>query len=241
MCSAKAEAVKASAGVDTAPVWATLLDTKGPEIRTAMLRGGKPIALEAGERIVVEAVGDRYTEFEGYKTDAETRIGLSYAKLCSSIGVGDCILLADGTISIRVDELLSPTELRGTVLNSKELGQRKNCNLPGVTVDLPVLTEKDVHDLRNFACKHSVDYVAASFVQSAADVRFIRSVLDSAGGFEVRIIAKIENQAGVTAYDEILREADGIMVARGDLGARACGRSTSSCMHRNRAGMCLLP
>ena len=101
---------------------ATLLDTKGPEIRTAMLKDHKAIDLEAGQSIIVEAVGARYTEFEGYKTDSETRIGLSYAKLCSSVKPGNKILLADGSLSISVDEILSDTELRGTVLNSKALG-----------------------------------------------------------------------------------------------------------------------
>ena len=176
---------------------ATLLDTKGPEIRTAMLREGKNITLEAGQDIVVEAVGDRYTQFEGYKTDKETRIGLSYSKLCQSVKPGNKILLADGTVSIEVVEILSETELRGRVLNTKELGQRKNCNLPGVKVDLPVLMDKDIDDLQNFACKHKMDYVAASFVQSAEDVRFIRRVLDEAGGHKIKIISKIENFEGL--------------------------------------------
>jgi pyruvate kinase len=199
---------------------ATLLDTKGPEIRTAMLRGGKNVKLEKGQSIVIEAVGDRYSEFEGYKDAAETRIGLSYAKLCSSVSTGNKILLADGTISIEVQEILSPTELRGTVLNSKELGQRKNCNLPGVKVDLPVLMAKDIDDLQNFCCKHGMDFVAASFVQSKADVDFIRRILDEAGGQHVKIISKIENQAGLVHFDEILEATDGVMVARGDLGVR---------------------
>ena len=180
---------------------AALLDTKGPEIRTAMLRDAKSISLEQGQSIVVEAVGDRYTDFEGYKDDNETRIGLSYARLCQSVGPGNDILLADGTITIRVDEVLSATELRGTVLNSKELGQRKNCNLPGVKVDLPVLMDKDVHDLQAFACAHGVDFVAASFVQSKADVEFIRATLDAAGGHSIRIISKIENMAGLQNFD----------------------------------------
>ena len=143
---------------------AVLLDTKGPEIRTAMLRGGDNIKLEAGQEIIVEAVGPRYTEFEGYKTDKETRIGLSYEKLATSVSPGNRILVADGSISIEVVEVMSETEVRGKVLNTKELGQRKNCNLPGVKVDIPVLTEKDINDLENFAAKHELDYVAASFV-----------------------------------------------------------------------------
>ena len=193
----KAQKLKDSKLLPCKPSWATLLDTKGPEIRTAMLREGKNITLEAGQDIVVEAVGDRYTQFEGYKTDKETRIGLSYSKLCQSVKPGNKILLADGTVSIEVVEILSETELRGRVLNTKELGQRKNCNLPGVKVDLPVLMDKDIDDLQNFACKHKMDYVAASFVQSAEDVRFIRRVLDEAGGEQIRIISKIENSEGL--------------------------------------------
>lgn len=121
---------------------AVLLDTKGPEIRTAMLHDGKDIQLEQGQEIIVEAVGDRYVSFQGHKTDEETRIGLSYDKLCQSVVPGNRILVADGTISIEVLEIMSDTELRGKVLNSKALGQRKNCNLPGVKVELPVLMDK---------------------------------------------------------------------------------------------------
>eukprot|EP00798_Chlamydomonas_sp_ICE-L_P024510 gene24510-10112_t len=197
---------------------AVLLDTKGPEIRTAMLRGNKPIDLVAGQTIIVEAVGARYTEFEGYKDEKETRIGLSYDKLCQSVGPGNKILLADGSLSIRVEEVLNATELRCTVMNSKQLGERKNGNLPGVKVDIPVLTEKDIGDLQNFAAKHKMDYVAASFVQSKADVDFIRKTLDAAGGQDVKIISKIENAEGLINFDEILEATDGIMVARGDLG-----------------------
>jgi pyruvate kinase len=182
----KGEQLKVKGALPAPPQWATLLDTKGPEIRTAMLRDHKPITLEAGQAIIIEAVGDRYTSFEGYKDEKETRIGLSYDKLCSSVSVGNKILLADGSLSIQVEEILSPTELRGTVLNSKSLGERKNGNLPGVKVDIPVLTAKDIDDLQNFAAKHQMDYVAASFVQSKADVEFIRRILDEAGGKDVR-------------------------------------------------------
>jgi pyruvate kinase len=81
---------------------ATMLDTKGPEVRTAMLRDGKKILLESGQEIIIEAVGDRYTEFEGFKNEKETRIGLSYSKLCQSVAPGNTILLSDGTITIKV-------------------------------------------------------------------------------------------------------------------------------------------
>eukprot|EP00892_Ulva_mutabilis_P005713 jgi/Ulvmu1/3513/UM162_0020.1 len=218
VCDARASEIKAQTGAQWGPVWGALLDTKGPEIRTAMLRGGESLQLEKDQDIIVEAVGDAYTEFEGYTDEKETRIGLSYAKLCSSVSPGDRILLADGSVAITVQKILSPTELLGQVMGSCSLGQRKNCNLPGVKVDLPVLTDKDIHDLQQFACKHAMDFVAASFVQSAADVRFIRSVLDGAGGFDIKIISKIENQEGLNNFAEILRETDGIMIARGDLG-----------------------
>jgi len=165
VCGQKEAAAKATQHT-VGPRWASLLDTKGPEIRTAMLRDHKPISLEAGQEVVIEAVGATYTKFEGYKEEGgETRIGLSYDKLCQSVKPGNLILLSDGSISIRVDEILSDTELRGTVLNSKVLGERKNCNLPGVKVEIPVLTEKDINDLQNFAAKYRMDYVAASFVQ----------------------------------------------------------------------------
>ena len=185
-----------------------------------MLKDGKDIELEAGQSIIIEAVGDAYTKWEGYKDPAtgETKIGLSYAKLCRDVKPGNKILLADGSISITVDEIVGETTLKGTVLNSKKLGQRKNGNLPGVKVDIPVLTDKDIEDLQKFACAHNMDFVAASFVQSAADVQFIRRILDEAGGQKIRIISKIENLEGLNNYDEILRESDGIMVARGDLG-----------------------
>ncbi|GIL58673.1 hypothetical protein Vafri_13670 [Volvox africanus] len=198
---------------------AYLLDTKGPEIRTAMLRGGKDIQLEAGQELTVVAVGDAYDKWEGYKDDAtgETKIGISYAKLCQSVVPGSRILVADGSLAIEVVGFLSDTELRGRCLNSKSLGQRKNVNLPGVHVDIPVLTPKDIEDLQKFCCGNRMDFVAASFVQSAVDVRLIRRVLDDAGGHHVKIISKIENEAGLMNYDDILRESDGIMVARGDL------------------------
>ena len=161
-----------------------------------MLKGGEPIRLVQGQEVIIEAVGDSYTTFEGYSNEKETRIGLSYAKLCQSVKPGGKILMADGTISIEVLELLSDTELKGKVLNSKELGQRKNCNLPGAKVDLPVLMKKDIDDLQQIAAKHQMDLVAASFVQTKEDVLNIRQVLDEAGGHKVRIISKIENQVG---------------------------------------------
>merc|ERR1712032_1236222 len=103
------------------------------------------------------------------------------------------------------------------VMNSVKLGERKNCNLPGVKVDLPVLQEKDKDDLQKFGIPQGVDFVAASFVQSADDVRLIRKTLGLRGR-SIKIISKIENEEGLINLDEIIQESDGIMVARGDLG-----------------------
>ena len=217
-CAKEGAAMKEELGLDYTPHWACLLDTKGPEIRTAMLKDHEPIYLEKNQPITIEAVGDRYTEFQGYKTDEETRIGLSYAKLCQSVKPGNNILIADGSISIRVDSIESDTVLKGTVLNTKKLGERKNCNLPGVKVELDVLQPKDINDVQNFCCKNKMDFVAASFVQTGEDVQLIRRILDEAGGQNVQIISKIENEAGMENFDEILKYTDGVMVARGDLG-----------------------
>jgi pyruvate kinase len=217
-CEEEGEAMKKEKGLDYNHHWGCLLDTKGPEIRTAMLKDHEAIMLEANQPITIEAVGDKYVEFEGYKTEEETRIGLSYAKLCQSVKPGNNILIADGSISIRVDSIESDTVLKGTVLNSKKLGERKNCNLPGVKVDIPVLTEKDINDVQNFCCKNKMDFIAASFVQTGEDVQLIRKILDEAGGQSVKIISKIENEEGIANFDEILKYTDGVMVARGDLG-----------------------
>ena len=199
---------------------AVLLDTKGPEIRTAMLRDGKDIQLDAGQELVLHAAGDDYTTFEGFKDEAtgETVIGCSYAALAQSVKPGNRILWADGSVVFVVKEILDEKNVLCTCLNSKKLGQRKNGNLPGVKVDLPVLMEKDIDDLQNFACKNQMDYVAISFVQSGEDVQFVRRVLDEAGGENIKIISKIENEAGLVNFDDILKYTDGVMVARGDLG-----------------------
>merc|ERR1712091_369740 len=105
----------------------------------------------------------------------------------------------------------------GEVMNNCKLGERKNCNLPGVTVDLPVLQEKDVNDLLQFGIPMGVDFIAASFVQSRDDVKLIRKTLGLRGR-SIKIISKIENQEGINNIDEIIKETDGIMVARGDMG-----------------------
>merc|ERR1719483_1664594 len=187
-----------------------LLDTKGPEIRTGFFSEkckGK-IHLKAGA--TVELTTD-YT----FKGD-ETKFACTYDKLPTSVKPGSLILIADGSLVLRVKECLK-SSVKCTIGNDQSIGERKNMNLPNVKVDLPVLQPKDIDDLQNFGVKRGVDFVAASFVQSAADIAFIRQILGPEGK-DIKIIAKIENQEGLDKFDEILAATDGVMVARGDLG-----------------------
>mmetsp|Transcript_13239 Transcript_13239/g.22002 ORF Transcript_13239/g.22002 Transcript_13239/m.22002 type:complete len:499 (+) Transcript_13239:57-1553(+) len=187
-----------------------LLDTKGPEIRTGFFREeckGK-IHLTAGD--VVEVTTDY-----SFKGD-EKKFACTYEKLPTSVQPGSTVLIADGSLVLTVIECKA-TSVICKVENNQAIGERKNMNLPNVKVDLPVLQPKDIDDLQNFGVKHGVDFIAASFVQSAADIQFIRATLGDAGK-KIKIIAKIENQEGLDKFDEILAETDGVMVARGDLG-----------------------
>ena len=215
-------------------VCAVLLDTKGPEIRTGMLVEGKPVQLTKGQALTLT------TDYNHLGTS--DRIACSYAHLARDVKPGGRILMADGAVLL---EVVSTSPEKGEVhclcLNDAKLGEKKNCNLPGVVVDLPTLTEKDVDDLLNWGVKNSVDFIAASFVRKASDVHTIRKLLagavtppeahsngggaDSGGGAwgfspptGIRIISKVENQEGLANFDEILAASDGIMVARGDLG-----------------------
>mmetsp|Transcript_49565 Transcript_49565/g.89050 ORF Transcript_49565/g.89050 Transcript_49565/m.89050 type:complete len:359 (-) Transcript_49565:329-1405(-) len=185
-----------------------LLDTKGPEIRTGFLKEGGSVQLKAGSELKL------VTDY-AFKGD-ETCIAVSYPKLPTAVKPGNLILCADGSLVL---EVLSCGEdhVMTKVMNDCKMGERKNCNLPGVQVDLPVLQEKDIDDLVNFGIPQKVDFVAASFVQSAADVKFIRETLGEAGK-DIKIISKIENQAGLENIDEIIAETDWVMVARGDMG-----------------------
>jgi len=187
-----------------------LLDTKGPEIRTGFFKescGGK-IHLKAGATVEL-------TTDYAFKGD-ETKFACTYDKLATSVKPDSLILIADGSLVLRVTECRA-TSVMCRIENDQTIGERKNMNLPGVKVDLPVLQPKDIDDLQNFGVKRQVDFVAASFVQSAADIAFIRTTL-GAEGKDIKIIAKIENQEGLDKFDEILAATDGVMVARGDLG-----------------------
>ena len=143
-------------------------------------------------------------------------MSVTYPKLHEELAPGQEILIDDGLVAIRVDRI-EGAEIVCTVENGGTLSANKSINIPGVHIQLPALTEKDVDDIR-FGVANDFDFIAASFVRRAADVEAVRAVLHECGGDDVKIIAKIENQEGVDNLDEILEAADGIMVARGDLG-----------------------
>mmetsp|Transcript_9090 Transcript_9090/g.13976 ORF Transcript_9090/g.13976 Transcript_9090/m.13976 type:complete len:511 (-) Transcript_9090:275-1807(-) len=190
---------------------AVLLDTKGPEIRSGFFAEGNKINLVKGETLILTT---DYT-FKG----SNKKLACSYPQLPQSVKPGQQILVADGSLVLTVltcDE--SAGEVSCRIENNASIGERKNMNLPGVVVDLPTFTEKDVNDIVNFGIKHRVDFIAASFVRKAEDVSNLRKLLADNGGPEIKIIVKIENQEGVENYEEILKLTDAVMVARGDLG-----------------------
>lgn len=183
-----------------------LLDTKGPEIRIKTFENGS-IRLEQGAVFTLtteEVIG------------TQERVSVTYADLPKDLHRGSRVLIDDGLVELRV-EAIEGSEVRCVVVTGGEISSRKGVNLPGVQVNLPSLTEKDIADLK-FGIENGFDYVAASFVRSASDVVKIRKVLEENGGEGIYIIAKIENQEGVDNIEEILEVSDGIMVARGDLG-----------------------
>lgn len=185
---------------------AAILDTKGPEIRIRSFET-KSISLEAGDSFTLTT---REVQGNG------SLVSVTYPELHKEVSVGQEILIDDGLVALKVEEI-NGQDIRCVVENGGALSANKSINIPGVHIHLPALTEKDVSDIR-FGVENDFDFIAASFVRRAADVQVVREVLDRFGGQEVRIIAKIENQEGVDNIDEILEAADGIMVARGDLG-----------------------
>lgn len=185
---------------------AVMLDTKGPEIRIGTFKNGK-VYLKKGQKFSLKTYpceGD------------ETGVYVDLKQIGEILKKGDRVLIADGLIELLVDEIKGE-EIICTVNNEGELGSKKGVNLPGKIVPLPSVTEKDKEDII-FGIKMGVDFIAASFVRKAQDVIAIRKILEENGGQDIQIIAKIENQEGVNNIDEIIKVADAIMVARGDLG-----------------------
>jgi len=185
-----------------------LLDTKGPEIRTHNMVNGA-IELIAGRSSIVSM-----SEVEG----TPEMISVTYEGLIEDVEVGSSILLDDGLISLEVEKIDKANgHIHVKVLNSGTLKNKKGVNVPGVSVKLPGITEKDANDIV-FGIKQKVDFIAASFVRRASDVLEIKKLLEENNATYIQIIPKIENQEGVDYIDEILEISDGLMVARGDLG-----------------------
>lgn len=186
---------------------AILLDTKGPEIRTGLLQDGQKVILEEGQVFTLtteEIVGDK------------DKVSITYDGLAEDVEVGKTILIDDGLIELKVKNIID-TDIVCTVINGGELGQRKGVNVPNVPVRLPALTQKDREDII-FGVEQGADFIAASFVRSAEGILEIKALLKECDAPYIPIIAKIENAEGIKNIDEILHCADGIMVARGDLG-----------------------
>ena len=186
---------------------AMLLDTKGPEIRTRLLKDGQKVKLEAGKQFVL-GIGD----FEG----DSTKVAITYETLYKDVKPGNRILIDDGLIELEV-KAIKGTDIVCDILNGGELGEKKGVNVPYVKVNLPGITEQDKNDIL-FGIEQKFDFIAASFVRSAEVIREIRKLLNDNGGKDIGIIAKIENAEGVENIDSIIEASDGIMVARGDLG-----------------------
>ncbi len=185
---------------------AALLDTKGPEIRTGLLKDHQKITLTEGQSYTMTT-----REVEG-----DSEIGhINYQGLNEDVSAGNRILIDDGLIELEVKEV-KDTDIICTVINGGDLGERKGVNVPNVKIKLPALTDKDKEDIL-FGIKEGFDFIAASFVRTADAIREIRQILDE-NGSSIQIIAKIENAEGLENLDEIIEASDGIMVARGDLG-----------------------
>ena len=185
---------------------AILLDTQGPEIRTGKLVEN-PVTLKAEETFTLvndDIIGDN------------TKTSITYKDLYKDVEPGTTILIDDGKIELEVEKI-EGKDIVCKVMNGGDLGNRKSINVPGRHINLPALKEKDINDLID-GCKYDFDYIAASFIRSADDVKAIRKVLDENGGEKIKIISKIESQEGIDNFDEILEVSDGIMVARGDMG-----------------------
>ena len=186
---------------------AILLDTKGPEIRTGVLEGGKKVTLKENEEFVL------YTE---EMTGNEKGCFITYAGLAEDVVPGNRILIDDGLIELEVKEV-AEGRIVCRVVNGGELGEKKGVNVPNVNVKLPAITEKDKADIL-FGIEQGIDFIAASFIRNAEGVLEIRKILEENNAEDIAIIAKIENAEGLENLDAIIEVSDGIMVARGDLG-----------------------
>ncbi len=185
---------------------ATMLDTKGPEVRLRTFPNG-PVELQEGASYTLTTMD----------VPCDDRIGsVNFSRLTKDIRPGDSVMINDGLVELRV-ESVSDKNVECRVIHGGMISNYKSCNFPGVNLSMPYLSDADMNDLE-FGAKLGFDFIAASFARTGADIRYLRKFTQSLGWYGVRIIAKIENREGVENIDEILEEADGIMVARGDMG-----------------------
>lgn len=186
---------------------ATLLDTKGPEIRLGDFENPDGVEIKSGDTFVLttrECLGD------------STKAYINYDRLPDDVKRGTTILINDGLISLRVNQVTA-TEIECTVVDGGLLTNHKGVNVPDTDLNMPYLSQKDMNDL-SYGAQMGFDFVAASFCRNATDVTIMRNYLDAIGWKDAKIIAKIENAQGVDNIDEIIKVSDGIMVARGDMG-----------------------
>lgn len=182
-----------------------LLDTKGPEIRTG-LAPEEGITLETGQQFILDTVDQPGTS---------SRVNITYENLWREVSPGTHILLDDGLMDLEVVSAAGGSIVT-KVINGGILKSRKGVNVPGISIQLPALTQKDIDDI-NFGIQNDIDFIAASFTRKASDILEVRKLVEAVGA-KTKIIAKIENEEGINNMDSILEVVDGIMVARGDLG-----------------------
>lgn len=186
---------------------ATLLDTKGPEIRLGDFENPEGVEIKTGDNFILttkECIG------------TSEKCYINYEGLTRDVKAGNIILINDGLVSLKVNHIIG-TDIYCTVIDGGLLTNHKGVNVPDVELNMPYLSQKDMNDL-SFGSKLGFDFIAASFCRSATDVTIMRNYLEAIGWNDAKIIAKIENSQGVDNIDEIIRVADGIMVARGDMG-----------------------
>ena len=186
---------------------ATMLDTKGPEIRIGYFKDHKAVTLKDGDDYILTS---RDIECD------EKQASVSFKELPQDVKMGTIIRINDGLVSLRVEKVEGP-DIYCKVVDGGVISDQKGVNVPDTNLSMPYLSEHDMSDLA-FGAKLGFDFIAASFIRSAADVDYLRNFTNSVGFHKVKIIAKIENMSGVNNIDEIIAAADGIMIARGDMG-----------------------
>ncbi len=183
-----------------------LLDTQGPEIRIGKFKNNEAYLVN----------GELFTLLNEDILGDDSKVSITYKELYKDVEVGKTILVNDGTIELRVKEIVNK-DIVCEIIQGGKLTNRKSINVPDLILNLPSITEKDIADIK-YGITAGFDYIAASFVRKPEDVLAIKEVLKQNGGEDIKVISKIENREGINNFDKILEVSDGIMVARGDLG-----------------------